>query len=117
MNLQRYFELEGVAAEIFERFPGQCIRVSHESLIDDPAATLKMLFDFLELPIVADDIERSCSIIRKAPNHSRYDINWSTEVLAEAERRTGALPHLEHYLDDGMAAPALDVPPVKWSAT
>lgn len=53
--------------------------LSDDDMTTDPHATLKRLFEFLEVPYTDDFISTCASIVYKKPHKSRFDFEWREE--------------------------------------
>ena len=75
------------AAELFELMKPQTIFLNkHEDLVADPSEQLSKLCEFLNVSAMPDYLRDCASVIRKKPNKSRHELEWSEEQKEAVEK-------------------------------
>ncbi len=69
----------------------------HESFIENPKLRLKELCYFLGVDAPDDYLNDCASIVYKTPHKSRYDIQWSNELIEIVKNRMDKYPFLLGY--------------------
>ena len=71
--------------------------IKHEALITNPKSTLKDLCGFVDLS-AGDSYYNDCaSIIYKAPNKSRHNVEWTPQLIDSVKQQMGRFPYLDGY--------------------
>lgn len=79
---------------------GGILDVYHESVIDDPKASLRALCGFLDLEAGEDYLEDCASIVFDSPNKSRHAIEWDEGSLSAVRAATARFRFLKGYSYD-----------------
>lgn len=100
-SADRYFQLAASAQAVRAMVPADGWHdVRHEDLIADPRAVLSGLCRFLDVAPEPDYLEACAGIVYQSPHRSRFDMEWSPELIADVARRAGAFDFLADYVYD-----------------
>ena len=98
---QRYFNLvDSVVAIRAMVGPDAWHELRHEDLIASPRTALEDLCRFLEVEPHPDYLDACAGTIYQSPHRSRFDMDWSPELIAEVARRAAAVDFLADYAYD-----------------
>ena len=78
--------------------PGELVTVYHEELLRRPERVLADLCDSLGLDRYPGYLEDCCSVLFKAPTHTRRKVAWSSSLVRDVERRILAYRFLDGYV-------------------
>ncbi|MGH9023202.1 MAG: sulfotransferase [Acidimicrobiia bacterium] len=96
--VDRYFDLCQGASEVrAATSAGDWLDVRHEDLVDEPAATLRRLCEFLLLPADDSYVQTCASVVFRRPHYSRHKVAWTDELIGDVATRALAYPFLEGY--------------------
>lgn len=74
--------------------------IRHESLIDDPKATLKQLCNFLEVETNQQYLDDCASIVFKSPNKTRFKYQWNDQSIELVKNQIEQYDFLQGYSYD-----------------
>ena len=99
--VEHYFSLCEAVADIKKRLNTQDLfELKHELFIENPKTHLKSLCHFLELDAPPDYLENCASIVYQSPHKSRFEVEWSPEVIEIVKNRIEEFPFLQGYSYD-----------------
>jgi len=103
----RWFGLNCEALQIIverDACPLQVVR--HETLVADPVAESKQLFEWLDLGVGEDNLAAIDALARRKPNRARDNVEWPDEIVAQIDALCSRYPFLSGYtLGDGEPGP------------
>jgi hypothetical protein len=100
-TVKRYFGLADGVTAIRSMVPDSAWHeMRHEDLMASPRPTLEALCRFLEVEPAPDYIDACAGVIYDNPHRSRFDIEWSDELVDDVARRIEAYPFLRGYRYD-----------------
>ena len=96
--IKRYFSMCEIVEELKPQVAyGAVHDLKHEALITNPKSTLKDLCGFVDLS-AGDSYYNDCaSIIYKAPNKSRHNVEWTPQLIDSVKQQMGRFPYLDGY--------------------
>ena len=74
--------------------------VRHESLIDDPKTVLGKICDFLEIETNNNYLDDCASIVFKSPKKTRFNYDWSDELINKVKNKIDQYEFLQGYSYD-----------------
>jgi hypothetical protein len=97
-TVDEYFELCDAMVVIKRQLGAdELFDLRYESLVSDPAASLRALCSFLGVADEERYVGSSASVVSGQPSRSRYKLAWSPALVREVERRIPRYEFLRGY--------------------
>jgi hypothetical protein len=97
-SIEYYFSLCETVAYAKRQIEGHDLfELRHESFIDSPKTYLRKLCHFLGVEASNDYLDDCASIVFKSPHKSRYDTQWSRELIDTVKYKIDKFPFLQGY--------------------
>jgi hypothetical protein len=95
----RFFALADGVVTIRSRVPAEAWHdLRHESLIADARSALEGVCRFLDIEPHGDYLDACAGMIYQSPHRSRFDLEWSPELIDEVARRASAYDFFDGYV-------------------
>jgi sulfotransferase family protein len=99
--IEDFFGLCDAMDELSRRFDAtEILSVRYESLVRNPAATLRELCAFVDVEPEPGFIEKASSILKNEPSRTRDRVEWTPRQLADIQERSERYAHLAGYSID-----------------
>ncbi|MGH7962251.1 MAG: sulfotransferase, partial [Candidatus Binatia bacterium] len=96
--LQQYFMLCETVGQLKEQVAeGDVVECRHETLIENPVATLRELCLALRLEPSPEYLAACAGIVYESPHKSRDQVQWHADLRREVERSMEQFPFLHGY--------------------
>lgn len=100
-SVDRYFSLCKTVTHIRKLVSvDKWIDIRHEAFIEDPRLSLRKCCQFLGQAASEDYLKDCASIVRESPHKSRYEAEWTPQLIKRVEEEIGRYPFLHGYTFD-----------------
>jgi hypothetical protein len=71
--------------------------IYHEKFLEDPKASLESILNFFSLEADDEYYTRCASIVNSEPKKTRFNIDWTADLIDYVAVRMKGFPFLDHY--------------------
>lgn len=100
--VEAYFSMCQTVEQIKGQFGASVYDLRHESLVADPAGSLKDLCGFLGLSASETYYQDCAGIVYKSPHQSRTEVTWDPELIDSVKSQMSRFSFLSGYSYDGV---------------